>query len=47
MDSKLIIELAKEFGFPVVGDGSHIWFFRTQSGMYYYDFYVNHYIALG
>lgn len=47
MDSKLIIELAKEFGFPVVGDGSHIWFFRTQSGIYYYDFYVNHYIALG
>lgn len=42
-----IKEIAKKFKLPVIGDGSHVWFFRTQSGIFYCDFYVNQYIALG
>ena len=47
LESNGVKEIAKGFGLPVIGDGSHIWFFRTQSGIFYYDFYINHYIALG
>ncbi len=39
--------LATEFGFPFMDKDINIWFFRTQSGIYYYDFLVNNYIALG
>lgn len=39
--------LANEFKLPIVGDNSRIWFFRTQSGLYYFDFFINQYIALG
>lgn len=47
LENNGVKEIAKGFGLPVIGDGSHIWFFRTQSGIFYYDFYINHYIALG
>lgn len=49
MDNKLVLmnSLASEFALPIVGDNSRIWFFRTQSGLYYFDFYINQYIALG
>ena len=39
--------LAKAFGLPIINDETHVWFFRTESGLYYYDFYLNNYIALG
>lgn len=39
--------LAREFGFPIINKDINIWFFRTQSGIYYYDFFANNYIALG
>lgn len=49
MNNALILmdNLAKEFHLPIAGDNSRIWFFRTQSGLYYFDFYINQYIALG
>jgi len=42
-----IIELAQQLRVPCVKENSRIWFFRTQSGLFYYDFYLNGYIALG
>ncbi len=42
-----IRRLAQEFEIPIVGDELHIWFVRTQSGSYFFDFYWNQYIALG
>jgi len=49
MDNKntLIESLAKEYKLPIIGDTTHIWFFRTQSGAYFFDFYKNGFIALG
>lgn len=47
LGNDIIKALAKEFKIPLIGDGSHIWFFRTQSGMFYFDFLINGYIALG
>lgn len=46
-ESELINELAREFDLPVISQVSHIRFFRTQAGMYYSDFFINQYIALG
>ena len=45
MDNKLVLmnSLASEFALPIVGDNSRIWFFRTQSGLYYFDFYFDYY----
>lgn len=34
LESNGVKEIAKGFGLPVIGDGSHIWFFRTQSGIF-------------
>lgn len=47
MVEKSIKCLAEEFKLPFVGDGVKIWFFRTQSGLFYHDFFLNRYIALG
>ena len=40
-------KLAKEYDIPFIKDNCNIWFFRTNGGMYYHDFKVNNYIALG
>ncbi len=45
--TETIRKLAQAFEIPIVGDRLHIWFVRTQSGSYYFDFYWNQYIALG
>ena len=39
--------LADAFGLPIIDGKNHVWFFRTESGLYYYDFRFNNYIALG
>ena len=46
-NNKSINLFAEAFGLPIINDGTHVWFFRTESGLYYYDFYLNNYIALG
>ena len=38
---------ADEFKIPIINKDTSVWFFRTQSGKYYIDFYLNNYIALG
>ncbi|MFR1517703.1 MAG: hypothetical protein ACLSVG_02850 [Clostridia bacterium] len=46
--TKELIDLfAEEFDIPIIREGTRVWFFRTQSGLYYFDFHLNHYIALG
>lgn len=43
----LMIALAKEYHVPISDENVQVWFFRTQSGLYYTDFKINNYIALG
>lgn len=47
MSDNSIMVLASEFNYPIIEETTHVWFFRTQSGTYYPDFYINQYIALG
>jgi len=47
IEKELTWQLANEFNIPTINDGTRIWFFRTQSGIFYADFYLNSYIALG
>lgn len=43
----IVHSLANAFNIPIIEESTHIWFFRTQSGKYYFDFHFNNYIALG
>ncbi len=38
---------SEEFHIPVIDDSQKVWFFRTQGGLYYFDFRFNNYIAIG
>nr|WP_319487887.1 hypothetical protein [uncultured Caproiciproducens sp.] len=46
-NNEIIQSFADAFSLPIINDETRVWFFRTQSGLYYYDFYLNNYIALG
>lgn len=43
----LLTAIANEFNIPIIRKNQKIWFFRTKSGKYYYDFKTNDFIALG
>jgi len=43
----LLTIIASEFDIPILRGDQKVWFFRTKSGMYYYDFTTNGFIALG
>lgn len=43
----LFEKLANGFGIPIIDDEIKVWFFRTKEGIYYYDFVLNGYAALG
>lgn len=43
----LLTAIANEFCIPVIEENQKIWFFRTKGGLYFYDFWLNNYIALG
>ncbi len=43
----LLTAIANEFCIPIIEENQKIWFFRTKGGLYFYDFWINNYIALG
>ena len=48
MDNEIFLKLYEEqFHIPIIDGSEKIWFFRTQGGTYYFDFYTNSYIAIG
>jgi len=45
--NEILRAFGKAFDVPVMDNNSRIWFFRTDSGEWYDDFYLNGFIALG
>lgn len=43
----LLTVFANEFNIPIIYSGHKVWFFRTNAGKYYTDFFCNNFIALG
>lgn len=43
----LLTVFANEFQIPIIYSGHKVWFFRTNAGKYYTDFFCNKFIALG
>ena len=41
------LDVCKELGIPIVSEGRKYWMVRTKSGVYFNDFYLNDYIAIG
>lgn len=46
-NDEMIQLFANAFNLPIISNRINVWFFRTQSGLYYSDFHFNNYIALG
>lgn len=45
--NELVKALADKFEIPINSEHQKIWFLRTRSGDFYYDFKINNYVALG
>ncbi len=41
------LDLCREFGIPIINSERRYWLVRTKGGIYFNDFYLNDYIAIG
>ena len=41
------VDICREVGIPIIPDERKYWLVRTKSGIYFNDFYLNNYIAIG